>query len=552
MQKKTHMKNNKQKKTHMKNNKFLIACIVIGVIVVAFAESYLPYYFAEKQCPTHLRFLGQIVWTMDQNMYFSFIRQAFDGEWIFHNRLTYLQNSGAFFNLQFLAIGKLMRLFGLSENAGYQLWRLLGVGFLVCGFMALAWIVLESIRRRIAALCLFIFGGGFGLFFTLANMGRLISKETMDAFTLDLWAGMFPFTQLMANPNFSLPHGIMLLGLALYLIAECKQQSLFYYTLSGVLFLINGLMRPYDLISLYAFIPLFIGIESLKRFNVTESMKRAVPLFIMFPALFYSMWLFKINAIFKYWSMQGHNIGFMPLPHLHLFAYGIILVLAVWRLLQWRSNPISSAERFLLIWFVTVFSLTHIGRVVPALGFSPQIGVPLAAPLVLCGLSLKFSLSKFKKVLFGGTLLFFIVAGNFGIIAHFSHPFLKNLCTTEHYADQNEMNALIWLNKSMAPDDVVLAMVLAANRICKYTSAATVAGHSSVTPSYMENLLMVYSFLNAESISEKELLLLKKLRVKFIYIGPEERRYLNSNLDTANELQLVFQNASVAIYKVML
>jgi len=529
----------------MKYNKLLIACIVIGVIVIAFAESYLPYFFAEKQCPAQLRFLGQIVWTMDQNMYFSFIRQAFDGEWIFHNRLTYLQNSGAFFNLQFLAIGKLMRLFGLSENAGYQLWRLLGVTLLVCGFMALAWIVLESIRRRIAALCLFIFGGGFGLFFTLASMGRLISKETMPAFTLDLWAGIFPFTQLMVNPNFSLSHGIMLLGLASYLIAERKQQSLFYYSLSGVLFLINGLMRPYDLISLYAFIPLFIGIESLSRFNVTESLKRAVPLFIMFPALFYSMWLFKINAIFKYWSMQGHNIGFMPLPHLHLFAYGIILVLAVWRLLQWRSNPISSAERFLLIWFVTVFSLTHIGRVVPALGFSPQIVVPLAAPLVLCGLSLKLSLSKFKKVLFCGTLLFFIVAGNFGIVAHFSHPFLQNLYTTEHYADQNEMNALIWLNKSIAPDDVVLASVIAANRICKYTSAATVAGHYSVTPSYGENIFMVHSFLNAESISEKELLLLKKLRVKFIYIGPQERQYLNSNLDMANELHLVFQNASV-------
>jgi len=51
------------------------------------------------------------------DMYFSFIRQAYDGNIVFNNRLTATPNSGAFVNLQFLAVGRAMRPVSSFENA---------------------------------------------------------------------------------------------------------------------------------------------------------------------------------------------------------------------------------------------------------------------------------------------------------------------------------------------------------------------------------------------------------------------------------------------------
>jgi len=83
-----------------------------------FFESYLPYHFAKQQTAvSQLSRPGGH--TTDQNMYFSFIRQAYDGNIVFNNRLTATPNSGAFVNLQFLAWAG-MRLFHLSENAVYR------------------------------------------------------------------------------------------------------------------------------------------------------------------------------------------------------------------------------------------------------------------------------------------------------------------------------------------------------------------------------------------------------------------------------------------------
>ena len=115
----------------------------------------------------------------------------------------------------------------------------------------------------------------------------------------------------------------------LFLLAEQQANSLWLYIACGVVFLVNGFVRPYDLISLAIVIPAFIATEAIRRFDLHLSALRAIPLAILSPALVYSIWLFEFHPIFKYWSQQGHNIGFMPLPHIQMFAYGSIGILAI-------------------------------------------------------------------------------------------------------------------------------------------------------------------------------------------------------------------------------
>src|ERR1019366_8572608 len=246
----------------MKHPRLALSLAALCVAAAAFLESDIPYTLAEHHKPPSATFLGQVAHTTDQNMYFSFIRQAYDGNILFNNRLTARPNQGAFINLEFLAVGRVMRLFHQSVNAVYQVWRLAGVCFLVLGFTLLSLVALPTFSKRLASLCVFIFGSGFGTFMVLAARRGFVSYDTAVRLAPDLWSGLLPFPQLMLNPHFSLPHSLMLIGGALFLMAEMRCQSPWLYVASGAVFLINGFVRPYDLISLAVVIPVFVVSEA--------------------------------------------------------------------------------------------------------------------------------------------------------------------------------------------------------------------------------------------------------------------------------------------------
>jgi hypothetical protein len=519
-------------------------------MLAAFFESYLPYHFAEANQPPAASFLGQVAHTTDQNMYFSFIRQAYDGNVVFNNRLTATPNSGAFVNLQFLAVGRVMRLFHLSENAVYQVWRFAGILFLTLGFTFLSLVALPSLSKRVVSLCVFIFGGGFGALFSLAANHGLLSREAAFRLTPDLWSGMLPFQQLMCNPHFSLPHGLMLIGFALFLLAEMREQSVWLYVASGAIFLVNGFVRPYDLISLAVVFPVFIATEAMRRFDWRASALRAIPLAIASPALVYSIWLFEYHPIFKYWSQQGHNIQFMPSPHLQMFAYGSIGLLAIARIFQFRNNPLSLVERFLLVWFVGIFFCVHLGSIIPALGFSPQNSIPLFAPLVLFAFSLRLRLRRVRRGLFIAAVAALLVMGNIGGVAYSSKSFTGTADTRNYYASADETTALDWLDKNLQPGTVVLAVPPVSGRISKYTSASSLVGHHSVTPHYNSMLAHVRRLLAARQFTASEHRMLRDLGADYLFVGPQEQRLLGFDPNTAPGLARVFARESVAIYKV--
>jgi len=101
-----------------------------------------------------------------------------------------------------------------------------------------------------------------------------------------------------------------------------------------------------------------------------------------------------------------------------MFSYGIIGLLAIGRILQFRSNPLSLIERFLLVWFVGIFFCVHLGSIIPALGFSPQNSIPLFAPLVLFTFSLRLRLRVSRRGLFIAVVAVLLAIGNVGGLAH--------------------------------------------------------------------------------------------------------------------------------------
>lgn len=525
---------------------------------VTFLISEIPYLSATAFAPPHYKFLGQVSCTVDQNMYYSFVRQAYDGKELFNNRLTYEPNGGAFFNVQFWSVGFLMKTLRLSENGVYLLWRLIATIVLVAGFAFLSSLMISSMERWLLAQLLFCLGGGFGIIPVFAFKAGLISKELMYTLSYDIWGGLHPFQQIVTNPHFSLPHGLMLFGFALVLLAE-RNKSILHYIAAGVVFAINGFIRPYDLTAVFAICPIFIIVESLiGGFNYRTAFMRILPVILILPSLGYNIWLFKFNEFFKYWSMQGHNVGSLPAIWWHLIAFGPVMFLALPRILKVKSQPLSREERFLCVWFLTVFGMIYIGLLIPSLGFSPQIGVTLMSPLVILGFMIKdkrilfFDLeSRIHRRLLVGTLFLVVLLGNAGVTVYYSMKFPLHASTGTFYAEDNIVDAWRWVNDNLGKEEVILAKPGSSNRLAKYTSEQTLAGHYSVTPHYADNEKAVNLFFSDSSTVTEREQFIKEKNIKYLWIGPEERAGCKADFDTVVWSKRVFRNDSVSIYRVV-
>jgi hypothetical protein len=534
---------------------------VISLTALVYLISSIPYLAAIHYQKDGTKFSGQVSYLTDQNMYFSFIRQAHDGALIFKNRLTHESNKPVFFNIQFLAVGFAEKHFNLSENSTYQVWRFAGALFLVSGFFMLSSLVLNTERKKTIARFMCIFGGGFSMFlFALFGL-HLIDETTFRKIItgysfFDVATGCHPFQQITTNPHFSLPHGIMLLGMAMFILAEIKKQTrLFIF--AGLIFAVNGLIRPYDLISVAVIFPIFAVLEStFSGFNFRLFLQRLLPFTISLPCLLYNIWLFKIHPVFKWWSVQGLNADTLSPFYLDYLVFGIAGFLAIIRIIVIKRQPLTKVERFLSIWFVSIYALIFSGQIIPGIGFSPQIGVSLVGPLVLLGLStnlpasLTFSKARKRFIIFTTVLIaFFTITGTTGVVFYFSRQFLPNRNVRLFYASSDELAGWKWLNDNGIADKVVLAAPLEANRIGKYTSSCLAGGHYSVTPRYENIVNLEKKYFGSRHPDSNACGILSKWNVSYVYSGQPDDSIINRQALDLPCLKPVYANNSIVIFK---
>lgn len=459
-----------------------VALLALGL----FAVTELPYVAGRLACAARDCVLnGPLIWEADQNMYFSFIRQAADGHLLFLNRLTHLPHSAVFFNPQWLLVGWIQHACGDSPQWAYAIWRALGVLALAGGIVTLTRVALATRFQRGAAQAMFLFGGGFGwLFLALGRAGALQPTPWM---TLDTWTGTHPFAQAMLNPHFSLPHGLFLLFWAAYLVAERDGRAGWYWV-AAALAALEGAARPYDLIALSAILPLFLLLEAVhsRSFSTRQTLLRLLPLLATAPLTAYYSLLFYRHDVFRYWASQGE----MPsLPLLwQLVSLGPPLLLLVARLLFLRAQPLTRVERLLACWIVAVLLLVHAYKL-PLLGFapfSPQIGSTLLAPTVLLAVPFLDRARQrldARRARAGSALAWCIVALGCFTSVYLVRHFVHEAATNATYRITREQRAAWdWLDRHAGESDVVFCTTADGALLAKYASVRVVAGHWSVTP----------------------------------------------------------------------
>jgi len=370
---------------------------------------------------------------------------------------------------------------------------------------------------------------------------------------MDLITALHPFGQITKNPHFSLPHGTMLATIALYVLGERKGDSR-WYAASAAMTVVHGLIRPYDLISLWAVIPAFVVLEWIlaRRIDWPRSVLRGLPLAASAPLLAYYAYLFSVHPVFKFWASQGGQPA-TPVGW-HVLSYGLAGVLFIYRLTAIsRRPPTASGERFLAAWVIVIFALFHSHTILPFLPYSPQLAIPLATPMILIGIAaLPIPEGGWPPPIRGKALV--AIAAFLAVNALTSPLYIMRACTDAVsrpwlYIHEDDANAMTWLADHAKPSDVILADYTTGGTISQRVTARVVLGHWALTPHADELRERIRRLQTGKMPVDEAREFAAQTRARYVYVSPVTEELKRGYFDTIPGWILEYEKGRAAIYR---
>lgn len=532
----------------------------LGVLVFIITGG--PYRKAERRAPKGGEFMGQIALAMDINSYYSFIRQGADGQVLFRNTMTHLEHDPVFFNLEWLALGRCMRWFGWTERQLFDRWRAAGAVMLLAAFALLAVVCLKNSYHRVIALLMCAFGSGFG--WVLAVAARFGWVDLSGSFgpenpAMELIIAIHPFAQIAKNPHYSLPHGTFLLLIACLVLAEmgptCRGGAGRWYFACAVLTLTQGLIRPYDLITIYALLSAYMLFDALRtgKVEMARTVWRLTPLVAALPLLSYYVYIYKLHPVFKYWAVQGDQ---PPMPiHWHALSLGLAGALLIYRLIRYRRYPLhAAADRLLLVLTAVILGLYYANRFSRDLSFSPQIGIPLLSPMILIGVAALpnpgNTVTNKRKALVWAFAAVFVATNALTTPMVLQRAAELAVIRHRHYLRPGELDAIAWLKQHARPDDVLLANEISGNQIAQRVSIRVALGHWALTPNAKRLERETKRLLRGAMAEGKAVEFIDRINARFIYVPNTHSPPPWGGLGRLPGVRLVYSNADAQIYAV--
>lgn len=336
--------------------------VVLAWLFVSALTS-LPYVRAAAQPPPGRAFVGFFYYVDDAFNYLSFVQQAEDGAFPLRNKNLSPLPPARLVNLEWWAVGRISALLGRRPALAYRLFGL------VAAFALLAavdrWLVAAGLpgSHRLPALLLVATGGGLG------GAALLLGWRPLER-SPDLYAGLFPFLEMLANPHFVAGTALMLWTLWTFRQARDVGGHVRCALLATVL----GLVRPYDL-ALVGFVHAFAVVFG----DGPRRWARLLPLLGLVPVLLYDTWLFFGPPDFAIFSSRVFRL---PPRSDFVWAVGPAAVLAAVGLAGRRSDRGERGARLYLVGWAAAGAGVLAAR---PFSFSFQFLVGLGLPLLVLG-----------------------------------------------------------------------------------------------------------------------------------------------------------------------
>ena len=347
-----------------------VAVFAVTVMLITL----LPYLVGYAVQGADWRFTGFMIGVEDGNSYIAKMLSSSAGAWLFRTPYTAYPQRGVLTYVPYFLLGKLAAAPGLHDQlvALYQIFRLVG-GYLaiLATYDFIAYFIRKVALRRFG-LALAVLGGGLGWVLLLAGKDGWLGSLPLEFYSPE----SFGFLGLFGLPHLAAGRALMMWGLLAYLrrseLGLDAKATVKPGLKVGLLWLGTGVIQPLAGMILGVVVAIyFAGIlgwqlwlkaSQHRVIRWIELRKRLLIAFwaglIALPWVAYNFFALNQDPFIKRWTAQ--NILPSPHPFHYLFAYGLIVILAILGALYFlRQRPWSG-------WLPLAWAIS-----LPALAYAP-------------------------------------------------------------------------------------------------------------------------------------------------------------------------------------
>ncbi len=547
----------------------VLATALAAIGTVPYAYGYL------NACPDK-HFVGLVGKGADgSNSYLMFVRQAREGWVLFQNLMTPHPTPRLYLNPEWLALGLVGRVTGLTLMGLFHLDRVLTAFFFVFSVYFLSTVALKTRASRWFATLLVVFGAGLGWLPYLASLlyaslfpgsapegiqfvSGVPFRATLLPLSPDL-AGVTLFAYLVNQPHFIRAGACACLAFA-FLIKGERTQQLRWFALAGAAALARFLVRPYGYPETYlVFLGLFIA-GCAADGGVT---RRRVTNYAVMGGIGLVAVPYYLHIL--YTDILGvHGMERIP-AYLGTYVlwFGLPFVLALAAIAYYlRTGQLGTERLVVALWLVAAivcaqaYPFYRMGEEASFFAFA------IAPPILLAGGFLQriyggltaglTRASWFRRpraaMVCAAMCLLLCVPSN--AVAYARMFTLLRNCPPAYYLPTATIAAFEWLHANAPEQSLVLADTMTGTFLLRRTNNRIFTGTDLLTAHFHEKQRLTEQFYGAHGDTTFRRQLVDRFGVAYVFFGPLEQRPDGLRPDTLPWLTPVFRQDEVTVYRV--
>jgi hypothetical protein len=499
------------------------------------------------------QFVGILSFLEDTHTYLAWMKQGQEGFILFEEKYTSEPHPRNVFLIYFLVTGWLSRITHIPLMATHQLMKAIcGLTLLLTSYIFISYFLKEIIMRRISFILVSVAAGLGGYFafiyhflgFKLPGGWIPIDQYMPEAIT---------FWSISCFAHLCLAISFMLM-IFLLMLESSKQKNRPLCVTAGILALILVFFHPYDLITVVLALAMYwaylayIKKDTAARFNLTNFF---IFFLIFSPGILLSHITLMNNPVLKQWLTKSTLASAQPLSY--IFGFGLIFlafVLGAWRIIKEKSEYLYFPFCWILAVAVLVYSPFYFQRRLVEGAHIPLCMLATVGILWVCQRFKWIEKNTLKKsgIIFLTAFILLTIPINLAhIVVDFRTVFKKDF---PYFISQDFKNVLAWLDKNIAAGDIVLASRNVGNFIPPYAGAKVYIGHWAETLDHLRKQAVFKEFMQAKTGDAFRIKFLKENRISYFVFSDFEQRLGDFDPDNARYFTLIYETASIRIYKV--
>ncbi len=505
-----------------------------------------PVIYGYSITPSGIKFLGITGQVVEDTYAYLALgpAQAIKGHWLFKDPFGRTGDNHIFIN----PIGNIIGITGMITNSSlsvsFNIFRILSSVVLILCFFSLAKQFIKTPFTLYLSLFIYAFGAGFGY---LSNaMGISLKVFNNVDFIGDAMPEANMFISMCGEYYLPLANALFVLVLSFAYQIFFQEQPKTVKAGLGMFALgfiyIYGMIAAMAIIAVCAMLTAFIN----KSWLLVIKKMMLVFLFCV-PAIVYYLWL--LTRI----PQEHLDADWFPSPSVfnYFMTFGLVLILAIFRIVSHHTHMIRSGEFFLAVWILSTFILVYLP--VP---FQLQMIIGIGAPLgILSSLMIEDIWKKMKEKIqktsvyktlgYSGlvSLLILICSSN---IHFYINQFTRlQERSSLHYISDGIAEAFEWSKSNIPEDEAVLVPRSLTAAYAAFSGCSAYGGPDYELAPHQQliyNLLAELDSVGPETLKTG----FSERKISYLFLSePSE-----NELQTLNRLfKTVYKNDNAAIYK---